>query len=136
LSSVISDAEPNPWAVALLGVIGAAILEGVAVLPELPNLGKGTASADWAVDYGLLAGAAVGAAIGGALAPGWQRRRLPATVAAFAGAAIFCLAVGFAIIVGVGHGDPKHFSLRLLAGLALPGAAAGAALVRGFRVGE
>jgi hypothetical protein len=136
LLKVTAEPEPNPWAVAGLGVLGAALLEAVALAPELPNLGKGTASADWAVDFGLLAGAALGAAIGGALAPGWQRRPLAATLAALVGAAVFCAAVGFAVIAGVGHGDPRHFSLRLLAGLALPAAAAGAALVRGFRVGE
>ncbi len=136
LLKVTAEPEPNPWLVAALGVVGAALLEAVALIPEFPNLGKGTASADWAVDYGLLAGAALGAAIGGALAPGWQRRRLPATVAAFVGAAVFCACVGLAVVAGIGHGDPRHFSLRLLAGLALPAAAAGAALVRGFRVGE
>ncbi len=136
LLKVIPEPEPNPWAVALLGLVGAALIEGVVLLPELPNLGKGTASADWAVDYGILAGAALGASIGGAIAPGWRRRSLPATLAALAGAAVFCLAVGLAVMVGMGHGDPKQFSLRLLAGLALPAAGAGAALVRGFRVGE
>ena len=136
LLKVTTEPEPNPWVVAFLGVVGAAVLEGVALLPELPNLGKGTASADWAADYGLLAGAALGAAIGGALAPGWQRRRLRASAAAFVGAAILCACVGLAVMVGIGHGDPKQFSLRMLAGLALPAAAAGAALVRGFRVGE
>jgi hypothetical protein len=121
---------PNPWLMALFGAIGAALLEGVALLPELSHLGGGTASSDWAVDYGVLAGAALGAALGGSLAPGYQRRRVLGAALALVVSAACVAAVGLAVIVGQGHGDPKQFSLRLLVALALPAAALGAALVR------
>jgi hypothetical protein len=122
--------------VGALGVVGAALLEVAALTPELAHYGQGIASRDWAVDYGVLVAAAIGAALGGALAPGAIRHRWRAALAAFAGAALFNALVGLAVIAGIGHGDPVHISLRLLAGLALPAAAAGAALVRGLRLGE
>ena len=96
-------------------------------MPALASIGKGTASADWRIDYGVLAAAAVGAALGGALAPGWARSAR-ATAAAFLGAAVLCACVGAAVMAGIGHFDPNRISLRLLAALALPAAAAGAAL--------
>jgi serine/threonine protein kinase len=133
---VVQAAGPDPWLVAGLGIVGAALLESVALAPEFPRLGQGVASSDWVVDYGLLIGAALGAAIGGALAPGWRIHRVRATIAAFAGAAVLSACTGLAVIVGIGHGDPKQFSLKMLAALALPAAAAGAALMRGFAVGE
>jgi hypothetical protein len=129
-------AGPNPWLVAFFGLIGAGLLELVALAPELPHYGQGTASADWVVDYGVLVGAALGAAIGGALAPGYMRYRLRATLAALVGAALCTAGTGLAVIAGVGHDDPRNISLRLLAALALPAAAAGAALLRGLGVGE
>lgn len=104
--------------------------------PILPSYGQGTASANWAVDYGVLIGAAAGAAIGGALAPGYIRHRMRATIAALAGAAVCAGGTGLAVIAGLGHEDPKSISLKLLAALALPAAAAGAALMRGLGVGE
>ena len=133
---VVQPAGPDPWLVAGLGIVGAALLESVALAPEFPRLGEGVASSDWAVDYGVLIGAALGAAIGGALAPGWRTHRVRATIAAFAGAAVLSACTGLAVIVGIGHGDPKQFSLKMLVALALPAAAAGAALMRGFAVGE
>jgi hypothetical protein len=130
------ESGPNPWLVALFGLIGAGLLELAALAPVLPNYGQGTASANWVVDYGVLVGAAAGAAIGGTLAPGHVRHRLRATIAALVGAAICTAGTGVALIAGLGHDDPKLISLRLLAALALPAAAAGAALMRGLGVGE
>jgi len=126
---------PNPWLIGLFGAIGAAALEGVALLPELSHLGAGTASADWAVDYGVLVGAALGAALGGALAPGYQRRRVLGTLLALLGSALCVAAVGAGIILAQGHGDPKQFSLRFLVALALPAAGIGAAFVRALGAG-
>jgi hypothetical protein len=131
-----TQSAPNPWLMGTLGVLGAALLELAALTPELSHYGQGVASRDWAVVYGVLAGAALGAALGGALVPGWMEHRVRATVAAFVGAACFNAIVGLVIIVGIGHGDSVHVSMRLLAALALPAAAAGAALMRGLRVGE
>jgi hypothetical protein len=127
---------PNPWLMGALGVLGAALLEVAALTPELSHYGQGVASRDWAVDYGILVGSALGAALGGSLAPGVIGHRARATVAAGIGALCFNAVVGLVIIVGIGHADPKHISLRLLAALALPAASAGAALTRGLRVGE
>ncbi len=135
LPTVQPGPGPNPWAMGLLGALGAALLEGAALTPELSHLGQGVASGNWAVDYGVLAGAALGAALGGALAPGYIRHRVRATLAAFVGAALCTAVLGLAEMVGVGHGDPKQFSLRLLAALALPAAAAGAAVARAVGLG-
>src|SRR6185312_5976094 len=54
MALTVTRGAPNPWLTAVCGVAGAALLEGVALLPELSHLGQGTASADWAVDYGVL----------------------------------------------------------------------------------
>jgi serine/threonine-protein kinase len=129
-------AAPNPWLMGALGVLGAALLEVAALTPELSHYGQGVASRDWSVDYGILVGSALGAALGGSLAPGVIGHRVRATIAAGIGAACFNAVVGLVIIAGIGHGDPTHISLRLLAALALPAAATGAALMRGLRVGE
>jgi tRNA A-37 threonylcarbamoyl transferase component Bud32 len=121
---------PNQWLAALFGILGAALLEGAALLPELGHVGQGTASADWVVDYGVLFGAALGAALGGALAPGYLRHRVAATLFAFVGAGLFVALAGLAVIVGAGNGDPTQFSLRLLAVVALPAAVIGAVFAR------
>ncbi|HXT36709.1 MAG TPA: serine/threonine-protein kinase [Chloroflexota bacterium] len=126
---------PNPWLVGLFGAIGAAVLEGAALLPEISHLGEGTASADWAVDYGVLVGAALGAALGGALAPGYLRHRVTGTLLALLGSGICVAAVGVGIILAQGHGDPKQFSLRLLVAMALPAAVIGAGFVRALGAG-
>lgn len=136
LPAVAQQQAPNPWLMAVLGVVGAALLELAALTPELSHYGQGTASRNWTVDYAVLIGSALGVALGGSLVPGWMPHRLRVTVAAFLGALCLSGAVGAVVIEGMGHGDPAHFSLRLLAALALPAATAGAALMRGLRVGE
>ena len=127
---------PNPWLVALFGLIGAGLLELAALAPELPSYGQGTASANWAVDYSVLVGAAVGAALGGILAPGICGIGCAPRSRRWLGRHCAPLAQVWQLIVGVGHEDPRSISLRLLAALALPAAAAGAALLRGLGVGE
>jgi tRNA A-37 threonylcarbamoyl transferase component Bud32 len=126
----VTRGGPNPWLTAICGVVGAALLEGAAILPEVSHLGQGTASADWAVDYGVLLGAALGAALGGALVPGLPRHRIAATGFAFLGAGLGVALVGLAVILGEGGGDPAQFSLRVLAAAALPAAALGAIFAR------
>ncbi|MGH2345090.1 MAG: hypothetical protein ACRDG4_07670, partial [Chloroflexota bacterium] len=73
---------------------------------------------------------ALGAALGGALAPGYLRHRVAATLFAFVGAGLFVALAGLAVIMGEGNGDPTQFSLRLLAVTALPAAALGAVFAR------
>jgi len=132
---VVQVDGPQPWLMAWLGIAGAVLFELVVLAPELPNLGKGIASRDWPVDYGVMVAAALGAALGGAFVPG-LRRRVVSTFAAFDAALLLCLGVGVAVIAGIGHGDPKYISLRLLAVLCLLAAVAGASLMRGLGVGE
>lgn len=133
--TALPSPRPNPWLVGLLTVVGAAVLEAAALAPEFRHYGQGIASANWVVDYGVMVAPAVGAALGSALATGSIRSPLRAALLTFVGSCIVAVGAGLAV-VAVGHGDPVHISLRVLAAAALLGALAGAAIVRSLGAGE
>jgi tRNA A-37 threonylcarbamoyl transferase component Bud32 len=135
LRSVTTGAAPNPWLMAFLALLGAGVLQAAVLAPEVPHYGEGTASANWVIDYGVMVAPALGAALGGALAPGYIRHPVRATLMAMLGALVLSVGTGFAIVV-IGHGEPRHISLRLLAVLTFCAAAAGAMLMRGLGAGE
>lgn len=135
LLTVTTGAGPNRWLMALLGALGAGVLEAAVLAPEIPHYGEGTASANWVVDYGVMVAPALGAALGSALAPGRLRHPVRAVLAALLGALLLSVATGFAIVV-IGHGQPRHISLRLLAVLTFCAAVAGATVIRGLGAGE
>jgi tRNA A-37 threonylcarbamoyl transferase component Bud32 len=135
LGPVATSATPNPWLMALLAVLGAGVLEAAVLAPAVPYYGAGTASANWWIDYGVMVAPALGAALGSALASGRIRHPVRATLMALLGALVLSLGTGFAI-VAIGHGVPRHISLRLLAILTFLAAVAGATLMRGVGAGE
>ena len=127
--------DPNPWLLAMFTLLGAGVLEAAVLAPELPNYGAGIASANWMIDYGVLVAPAVGAALGSALASGGIQHPVRAALLTFVGACILSVGAGLAVIA-VGHGDPAHISMRLLAALAFLAAVSGAAIVRSLGAGE